>query len=303
MWCIRVAGPAFPENSPCSLLGLMLTSKAPSSCATASTIIVFPAPAGPYSITDFTHGFPSSGLSFAFTLLDPLGNTMYSVKALRSCAMDGVGGCHTFALGSAEAPPAAAAAAAGAASSSGSAEQPTRLDPATSACGAAGAGGSVWNSGGTWEEKDCSEWAKASLKGFLKKGKSASGSDDVEKSMSPEALVKAFEGSVAGGQARAGATGSYEDPLAGVKKKKKIAHHERTHTQLCFDLLTRTKLERCTHTHTNKPQVSSFASPCYKHTRNATPRTEHSTHLTLLRRVFSFGSEHSSGRWRLRWRK
>mmetsp|Transcript_31506 Transcript_31506/g.57442 ORF Transcript_31506/g.57442 Transcript_31506/m.57442 type:complete len:685 (+) Transcript_31506:72-2126(+) len=111
---------------------------------------------------------------------------------------------------------AAAAAAAGAASSSGSAEQPTRLDPATSACGAAGAGGSVWNSGGTWEEKDCSEWAKASLKGFLKKGKSASGSDDVEKSMSPEALVKAFEGSVAGGQARAGATGSYEDPLAGL---------------------------------------------------------------------------------------
>jgi hypothetical protein len=75
----------------------------------------------------------------------------------------------------------------------------------------------VWNSGGTWEEKDCSEWAKGSLKSALKKGKAASGSDDIEKSMSPEALVNAFEGSMnMKNNNNQGGAGGAGDPMAQV---------------------------------------------------------------------------------------
>ena len=50
-------GPFLPPNWPLSREGLMLMSRAPSSFATASAIIVLPAPEGPYKSTALTFCF------------------------------------------------------------------------------------------------------------------------------------------------------------------------------------------------------------------------------------------------------
>ena len=49
-------------------------------------------------------------------------------------------------------------------------KQPKRIDPVEAAAPLAGgaAGGSAWNSAGTWEEKDLSKWAQEALTAQLK---------------------------------------------------------------------------------------------------------------------------------------
>lgn len=77
---------------------------------------------------------------------------------------------------------------AGAAAAS-SAEGPKRLDP-----GSGGGGGvSSWNaSGTTWEERDCTDWAKERLKKHFKSAKASSGVEDFKNN--PAAVVQAVQG-------------------------------------------------------------------------------------------------------------
>lgn len=66
-------------------------------------------------------------------------------------------------------------------------EGPKRLDP-----GAGGGGVSSWNAGGTtWEERDCTDWAKERLKAHFKSGKASSGIDDFK--TNPGAVVEAVQ--------------------------------------------------------------------------------------------------------------
>jgi len=65
---------------------------------------------------------------------------------------------------------------------------PQRIDTKGGNSGG-GSGASAWNSAGTWEEKDCSSWARACLTKYLKTAHAAAGVGDESLTNFPEAVV------------------------------------------------------------------------------------------------------------------
>jgi hypothetical protein len=69
---------------------------------------------------------------------------------------------------------------------------PQRLDAKGGSV--AGTGASAWNAAGTWEEKDCSAWARGCLTKHLKTAHAAAGVGDEALTNSPEAVVRRWRG-------------------------------------------------------------------------------------------------------------